>query len=231
MSVAGPKARATLVKVVQGLDLADAAFPFMAVGEAEIAGCPVRVLRISFSGEQAYEIMTPAGYAAAVWGAVVEAGAEFAITPYGVEALGLLRIEKGHVTGAELNGQTTADDVGLGRMMKKRGDFVGRTLARRDGLVAEDRPRLVGLRPLTREQKLRAGAHLLEREGGRSLGWVTSVTRAVELDGWIGLAMLEGGAARHGSHMLAASPLHGESVAVEITSPYFVDPENQRVRG
>ena len=231
MSVAGPQSRATIGKIVEGLDLSDAAFPFMAVGEGRIRGCPVRVLRISFSGEQAYEIMTPAGYARPVWDAVLEAGNAFGITPYGLEALGLLRIEKGHLTGAEINGQTTAADVGLGRMVKKRGDFVGRVLSQRPGLTDPDRPHLVGLRPVTPSQKLRAGAHLVEVGSTESVGWVTSVTRAVEVEGWIGLAMLQGGAKRHGTRLHAAFPLLDEAVEVEIVSPHFVDPENQRVRG
>ena len=191
----------------------------------------MRVLRISFSGEQAYEIMVPAGYAEIVWTAVLEAGDAFAITPYGLEALGLLRIEKGHVTGAELNGQTTVADVGLERMVKKRGDFVGRALSGRPGLTDPERPHLVGIRPVARDQRLRAGAHLVVPGSTDSLGWITSVTRAVELDGWIGLAMLRGGAARQGSRMQAAFPLLDETVEVEITSPHFVDPENTRVRG
>ncbi|MCC6720244.1 MAG: sarcosine oxidase subunit alpha family protein [Acetobacteraceae bacterium] len=231
MSIAGPKARATIGKIVQDLDLSDAAFPFMAVGDGSVRGCPVRVLRISFSGEQAYEIMTPAGYAETVWTAVLEAGEEYAITPYGLEALGLLRIEKGHVAGSELNGQTTAADLGLGRMVKKRGDFVGRALSQRPGLTDPDRPVLVGIRPATRHDRLRAGAHLVTPGSTESLGWITSVTRAVELEGWIGLAMLRGGAARQGSRMQAAFPMLDETVEVEITSPHFVDAENLRVRG
>jgi len=231
MSIAGPKARATISRIVEDLDLSDAAFAFMAVGEARIRGCPVRVLRISFSGEQAYEIMTPAGYAEIVWTAVLEAGEEFTITPYGLEALGLLRIEKGHVAGSELNGQTTAADLGLGKMVKRRGDFVGRALLARPGLTDGDRPHLVGIRPVVRDQRLRAGAHLVAPGSTDSLGWITSVTRAVELDGWIGLAMLRGGASRQGSRMQAAFPLLEETVEVEITSPHFVDPENARVRG
>ncbi len=230
MSIAGPKSRDTISAIVEGLDLSNAAFPFMAVGDATVRGCPVRVFRISFSGEMAYEIATPAGHAETVWQAVLEAGEAFKIEPYGVEALGLLRIEKGHVTGAELNGQTTAADVGLEKMFKKRGDFVGRVLAQRPGLTDPSRPRLVGLRPVLRGDQLRAGMHLVETGSSHSLGWITAVTRAVELEGWIGLAMLENGAARIGSRMQAASPLHGALVDVEIVSPHFVDPENARVR-
>ncbi|MCC7049738.1 MAG: sarcosine oxidase subunit alpha family protein [Alphaproteobacteria bacterium] len=231
MSVAGPKARLALAKAVQGLDLANAAFPFMAVGDAQVAGCPVRVFRISFSGELAYEVATPAGFAEPVWEAIVAAGAEHGITPYGVEALGLLRIEKGHVAGAELGGHTTARDLGLERMLKKQGDFVGRVLAGRTGLVAAERPRLVGLRPVDPKARLRAGSHLVVTvDDGQSLGWVTSAMPSVELDCWIGLAMLSGGEAWHGKRLFAAFPLYNEYVEVAVTHPHHVDHENARVR-
>jgi sarcosine oxidase subunit alpha len=230
MSIAGPKSRATIGKIVEGLDISNEAFPFMAVGDATVRGHPVRVFRISFSGEMAYEIATPAGYADRVWTAVMEAGSEFGIEPYGIEALGLLRIEKGHVAGSELNGQTTATDLGLGKMFKKRGDFVGRALATRPGLTDPSRPRLVGVRAVNPDRQIRAGAHLVVGGSTSSQGWITGVTRAVELEGWIGLAMLRDGEARHGIRMRAVSPLHGESVEVDIVSPHFVDPENRRVR-
>lgn len=230
MSIAGPRARETLLQVVRGLDLSNQAFPFMAVGDAEVADCPVRVFRISFSGEMAYEVATPWGYGLGVWEAILQAGAAFGIQPYGVEALGLLRIEKGHVAGPELNGQTTAADLGLGRMLKPRGDFIGRALAGRPGLVDPDRPRLVGVMPSPRSTELRAGAHLVEPGTTKSLGWITSVTRSVELERWIGLALLSGAEQRIGTRLQAAFPLKNESTEVEIVSPHFVDPENARVR-
>jgi sarcosine oxidase subunit alpha len=228
MSVAGPRARDVLRAAVQDLDLSNEAFPFMAVAEARVAGCPVRVFRISFSGELAYEIATPWGYGLAVWEAVMQAGAPFGIEPYGIEALSLLRIEKGHVAGPELNGQTTAADLGLGRMLKKRGDFIGRALLQRPGLTDPGRPRLVGVMPVEPGHQLRAGAHLVAAGTTESLGWVTSVTRSVELERWIGLALLRG--SKPGQRLDAAFPLKNETVAVEIVSPHFIDPENQRVR-
>jgi heterotetrameric sarcosine oxidase alpha subunit len=233
MSVAGPQSRATLQNCVEGLDLSNAAFPFMAVGEGIVAGCPVRVFRVSFSGEMAYEVATPSGYGVAVWEAILGAGRPFGIHPYGLEALNLLRIEKGHVAGSELNGQTTARDLGLERMLKKSGDYIGRVNAERPGLNAPDRPRLVGIRAVDTSfgRRLRGGAHLVAKPGSsESLGWVTTVTRSVELERWIGLAMLRNGAARKGQRLYAAFPLRNEMVEVEITSPHQVDPENERVR-
>ncbi len=227
MSVAGPRSREVLARIVDGVEITDAAFPFMAVAECRAAGAPARLFRISFSGERAYEIAVPAGYAEHVWQALVDAGAQ----PYGIEAVGLLRVEKGHVAGAELNGQTTAHDLGLGRMLKRKGDFVGRVLAGRPGLTDPDRPGLVGVVPLDPARRIRAGSHLLEREGGPSLGWITSATHGVARDGWLGLAMLSRGQERMGSTMTAANPLMDDAVPVRIVSPHHYDPENTRVRG
>jgi sarcosine oxidase subunit alpha len=233
MAIAGPNARKVLEGCVDGLDLAGGKFPFMAVAEARIAGCGVRVFRVSFSGELAYEIAAPFGHAERVWTAILEAGEPYSIIPYGIEAMGLMRIEKGHVAGPEINGQTTAMDLGLERMIKKQGDFIGRINAMRAGLVAPDRQRLVGIRAVDAsfDRRLRGGAHLVARpESKESLGWVTSVTRSVELERWIGLALLSGGLERMGERMYAAFPLKKELAEVEITSPHHVDPENERVR-
>ena len=161
----------------------------------------------------------------------MEAGKPHGIEPYGVEALGLLRIEKGHVAGPELNGQTSAQDVGLGKMLKKRGDFIGRVLSQRPGMLDPARPRLVGLRAVDPNRQVRAGAHLIEGAGGTSLGWVSSATRSVVDPGWIGLALLREGEARIGSTMIATSPITSEDVPVRIVSPHMYDPENERVRG
>jgi sarcosine oxidase subunit alpha len=229
-ALAGPNARRVLERIVEQTDVSNAGFPFMATGPARVAGVGGRLYRISFSGELAYEIAVPADAAERVWTAALEAGAEFGVIPYGLDALNVLRIEKGHVTGAELNGTTTADDLGLGKMLKKTGDFVGRALAGRPGLTAPDRLQLVGLRALNPAERLRGGAHLLVREGGKSEGYVTSACMAAEGEGWIALALLAGGRGRFGERLAAASPVFGEHVAVEVVNPHRVDPENARVR-
>ncbi|MSP49478.1 MAG: sarcosine oxidase subunit alpha family protein [Alphaproteobacteria bacterium] len=233
MSVAGPKTRLALQGCVEGLDLSNEAFPFMGVGDGTVAGCPVRIYRVSFSGEMAYEVATPAGYGERVWEAILEAGKPHGILPYGLEALGLLRIEKGHVAGPELNGQTTARDLGFDKMIKKKGDFIGRVSADRPRLLDPDRPRLVGIRAVdpSFERRLRGGAHMVEKAAStNSLGWVTSITRSVELERWLGLAMIRRGPERIGQRLFAAYPLKNEVVEVEVTSPHHVDPENLRVR-
>ena len=230
-ALAGPRAREVLRQVISGLDLANESFPFMAAGAATIAGVPGRLFRISFSGELAYELAVPASHALSVWSAVLAAGQPFGLQPYGLDALNTLRIEKGHVTGAELNGNTSAADLGFERMLKKEGDFIGRTLSQRPALAAPERLQLVGVRPRDTRARLRNGAHLLApRAPGASLGYVTSSTPGAELEGWVGLALLAGGRARIGELLIGASPVHGESTQVEIVSPHMLDPENRRVR-
>ncbi|HET7758119.1 MAG TPA: FAD-dependent oxidoreductase, partial [Steroidobacteraceae bacterium] len=230
-AVAGPRARAVVTKVVEGLDLSNEAFPFMAVSAATIAGIPGRVFRISFSGELAYELAVPAAHALTAWTALLEAGRPFRLAPYGLDALNTLRIEKGHVTTAELNGNTTAADLGLERLLKKSGDFIGRTLALRPGLTAADRLQLVGVRPLESARPLRNGMQLLAHGSpAASEGYLTSCTPSVEFGGWIALALLAGGRRRLGERLLAVSPVHGLSIPVEITSAHRLDPENLRVR-
>ncbi|HVH83975.1 MAG TPA: glycine cleavage T C-terminal barrel domain-containing protein, partial [Steroidobacteraceae bacterium] len=139
--------------------------------------------------------------------------------------------EKGHVTTAELNGNTSADDLGFQRMLKKSGDFVGRSLAARPGLTAADRLQLVGVRPVDRGRRLRNGMHLLAPEGrSASLGYITSSTPSVELEGWVGLALLAAGRQRIGTRLVGTSPIHAETTELEIVSPHMLDPENTRVR-
>jgi len=231
LAVAGPRSREVVARLVSGLDLSGAAFPFMAAAPARIAGISGRVFRISFSGELAYELAVPASGALPVWSALLEAGRPLGIVPYGLDALNTLRIEKGHVTGAELNGNTTADDLGFGRMLKSEGDFIGRALTRRAGLAAPDRLQLVGLQPVDRRERLRNGAHLVTPEAPTdSLGYVTSSTPSVARDGWVGLALLARGRRRIGQRLLLVSPIHGERIEVEVTSAVSFDPENDRVR-
>jgi methylglutamate dehydrogenase subunit C len=230
-AVAGPRAREVVAAVAPELDLSNEAFPFMAVAAATVAGIPGRLFRISFSGELAYELAVPARHALTAWEAVLEAGRPFGLRPYGLDALNTLRIEKGHVTTAELNGNTSAADLGFERMLKKSGDFIGRALCARPGLSSADRLQLVGVRPIDRSRRLRNGTQLVA-SGARSasLGYVTSSTPSVELEGWVGLALLAGGRVRIGSRLLGVSPIHDELTELAIVSPHMLDPENTRVR-
>jgi glycine cleavage system aminomethyltransferase T len=230
-ALAGPRAREVVAQLAPDLDLSNEAFPFMAAGRATLAGIAGRLFRISFSGELAYELAVPAAHALTLWTAALTAGAPFGIRPYGLDALNTLRIEKGHVTSAELNGNTSAQDLGFERMLKKHGDFIGRTLSRRAALGARGRLQLVGVRPIERTQRLRNGLQLVAPKARQlSLGYVTSSTPSVELEGWVGLALLAGGRQRIGERLTALSPVHDEATEVQIVSPHMLDAENQRVR-
>jgi sarcosine oxidase subunit alpha len=154
--------------------------------------------------------------------------------PYGTEALGILRMEKGHPAGPELNGQTTAHDLGFGKMLSAKKDFIGRFMAARPALTDPERPTLVGLRPVDRYERLRAGAHLVPEEAAaiaaNDQGYVTSVAFSPSLKHWIGLGFLSRGPERHGETVRACDPLRGEDVLVEICPPCFIDPEGKRLR-
>jgi len=230
-AVAGPRSREVVAAVVEDVDLSNETFPFMAAAAARIAGISARLFRISFSGELAYELAVPASCALKAWLALLEAGRCFGIQTYGLDALNTLRIEKGHVTGAELNGNTSADDLGLQRMLKKNGDFVGRALSQRSGLTASDRQQLIGVRPVERAARLRNGSQILAPHASdTSLGFVTSSTPSAMAAGWVGLALLAQGRQRIGQRLIAASSIHGERIQIEIVSPHHVDPESHRVR-
>ncbi len=130
-----------------------------------------------------------------------------------------------------MNGNTSADDLGMQRMLKKHGDFIGRALSQRPGLTAPERLQLVGVRPLARAHRLRNGLQLVAPEARTtSLGYVTSSTPSVESDGWVGLALVAGGRRRLGQRLIGTSPVHDEAIEIEIVSPHMLDPENLRVR-
>ncbi|MBB2202376.1 sarcosine oxidase subunit alpha family protein [Gluconacetobacter tumulisoli] len=235
IAVAGPKSRDVLRQIVDtAYDLSNDAFPYMAAAEITICGGQkARLFRLSFSGELAYEIAVPARFGDALVRRLMQSGAPFGITPYGTEALGVLRIEKGHPAGPELNGQTTAHDLGMGRLLSTRKDFVGRAMAQRPALTDPARPTLVGLRPVAPHDVLPAGAHLLPKgspaTAASDQGWVSSAAWSPSVGSWIGLGLLSNGPARHGEIVCAHDPLGGRVVEVEIVPPVFVDPTGERL--
>ena len=233
MALAGPRAREVLQAAGDG-DFSDEALPFMGCTDAVVGGCPVRLLRITFSGERAYEVHTPSDYAVTVWETLLEAGAPFEIAPYGTEAMNVLRIEKGHVTGAELDGTTLAADLGFAGMQKTDGDFIGKRSLERPAFADPARLMLAGLVACDR-QAIPRGAQLIEGLRMRGvqpmLGHVTSSCYSSILDQQIALALLAGGREQHGRELTAASPLTGECVAVTVCSPHFFDPAGERARG
>lgn len=235
VALAGPRARDVLRALVGGsLDVSNAALPFMGVRDGALSnGIAARVYRLSFSGELAYEIGVAARYGDALMRAIAEAGAPFDIMPYGTEALSILRIEKGHPAGGELNGQITAADLGMARLLSAKKDFIGRVLSQRPALVDPARPRLVGLTPVKPSDRLSAGAHLFEPGAtinpANDLGHVTAAAYSPELGHWIALAFLAGGDKRIGSAIRLYDPMRGRDMQVRVCVPCFVDPQGARL--
>ena len=233
VAVAGPLSRNLLTKLIHDINFSNETLPFMGVDHGHLDGIPVRVSRLSFSGEMAYEVYVPAGHGEYVWQAVYDAGQAFGIVPYGTEALNILRTEKGHVAGPELDGRRNLIDLGMGRMASRKKPFVGGALLQREGMVDPARPQLVGLKPVNDGDEFRAGAILCEqgRHGGHGLGYVSSIAYSLELSMHIGLGFVSGGLSRRGDVLDAVFPLRKEVTAVRIASPHFVDPKGERLRG
>ncbi len=230
IAVAGPDARRVIEKLVDApFSVSNEGFPYMAAAELTICGgTPARLFRISFSGELAYEIAVPARYGNALAAKLMEAGEAFGIAPYGTEALGIMRIEKGHAAGPELNGQTTAHDLGLSKLLSKKKDFIGRALAARPALINPARPTLVGLKPVDGVTFLRAGSHLLPvgapANAANDQGHVTSAARSPSLGYPIALALLVNGPARIGETIRVYDPVRNGDTLAEIVSPVHYDP-------
>jgi sarcosine oxidase subunit alpha len=234
-SVAGPRSRELLQRLLgDSADLSNKAFPYLACAEFRIGEVPARLFRISFSGELAFEIAVPAGFGGSLIANLMELGSPLGACAYGTEALSVMRIEKGHAAGAELNGQTVARDLGLGRMMSVEKDYVGRTMAQRPALIDPSRPTLVGLKPIDRRRRLRNGAHFFAMGAVTSpqndQGYMTSTAFSPSAGHWIGLGLLARGQERLGERVLACDPIRSEEIEVEVTSPVFVDPEGKRLR-
>jgi sarcosine oxidase subunit alpha len=236
VALAGPRSREVLSRVVD-IDVSNPAFPFLAVGECNVRCADgvvaARLLRISYSGELAYEIHVPADHGLALWEALIAAGAPLGLMPYGTEAMSTLRIEKGHVVvGAEADGRTTADDLGMGKLISAAKWCIGKPLLDRPALTAADRWQLVGLTALDgaipRAAKIVADPQ--RAAPNPMLGQVTSWCWSPNLDAWIALAIVANGRARHGETLWAVSPLADARVRVKVGPACFIDPDGERLR-
>ena len=237
-ALSGPKAREVLARIVD-IDVSDAALPFLGVAGCRMrsgdATIPVRLFRMSYSGELAYEIHVPADRGQAMWEAVMDRGEAFGIMPYGTEAMGTLRIEKGHVVvGAESDGRTTADDLGMGKLVNAGKWCIGKPLLGRPALVAPNRWQLVGLTALDGAPLPRAAKIVVDPDAPTPMpmhGHVTSWCYSPHVGAWIALALVADGRARHGETVWAVSPLADARVQVEIGPACVVDPDGERLRG
>ena len=235
-AVAGPQSRAVLKACVEDASVMDnEVLPFMGVIESSLkGGIPCRIARISFSGEMAYEAYVPSDYATAMMELLWTEAQQHDGCLYGLEALGAMRIEKGHVTGAELDGRVSIDDAGLGKMANPDKLYIGKAMRERPELLREDRPRLVGIKPVDRSQKFNAGAILCAagKVSGLGEGWITAVTHSPALGHWIGLGFVAGGhQAWEGKTLVAADPVRKGNIDVEVVSPHMYDPQGERMHG
>ncbi len=235
-AVAGPRARDVLSKLSPDFDISNEAFPHMSFRQGLIGGYPVRVYRISFSGELSYEVATPANFGQGLWNAIMEAGDEFGLSAYGTEALHVLRAEKGYiVVGDESDGTVTPIDVGLeGMVSKKKPDFIGKRSLEQSFLKGPNRKQLVGLFTADPTEVLPDGAYAVAQAKDKPpmemIGQVTSTYMSPTLGRSIAMALIENGRARMGE--VISFPLEGGKVMkATITDTVFYDKEGGRIHG
>jgi sarcosine oxidase subunit alpha len=236
LAVAGPLAREVLRAAGTDIDLATGAFPHLALRAGEVAGIPARVFRISFSGELAYEVNVPWGHGAALWDALLEAGAPHGITPYGTEAMHVLRAEKGYIiVGQDTDGTVTPHDLGMSWIVSaKKPDFIGKRGLARQGLQGPGRKQLVGLLADEPALVLEEGAQIvaapeLPAPPVPVIGHVTSSYLSPTLGRSVALALVEDGRERQGGTVYL--PMPDKVLAARVTAPIFYDPEGARLDG
>jgi sarcosine oxidase, subunit alpha len=232
IAIVGPRAREVLRRLTSDIDVDPATFPFMTLREGRVAGVPARACRVSFSGELAFEVNVRGPDALGVWAAVMQAGSDYGITPYGTEAMHILRGEKGYIiVGQDTDGTVTPLDLGLaGLVSMKKPDFVGRRSLFRTDTARTDRKQLVGLLPLDRAELLPEGAQLVLPDTSGSQGHVTSSYYSATLERTFALALLRGGRALHG-RLVQIPLLDSRTVEATVTEPVFYDPRNERRDG
>src|SRR3954452_19081423 len=221
VAVVGPRSRDVLGMLAPDLDVTASAFPFMTWRDAVVAGIPARVFRISFSGELAYEINVGTSQGPAIWDAVLEAGRPYGITPYGLEAMHVLRAEKGYpIVGQETDGTVTPQDLGMDWILSKAKPFLGSRSHRRSDTSRADRRQLVGLLPLDPDALIPEGAQLVDNEDDAipipMVGYVTSSYRSAALGRTFALALVKGGRQRIGD--VVHAPQEDRTIPATITS-------------
>jgi sarcosine oxidase subunit alpha len=232
VSVCGPNSRKILTKIIPDLDLSDKSFPHMSFKNAKIGKINCRVMRISFTGEHSYEINIQANYGKSVWEKCMEAGKEFNITPYGTEAMHLLRAEKGFIiVGQDTDGTMTPIDLQMDWIVsKKKYDFIGKRSLYRSDTIREDRKQLVGLVTEDPNEILEEGVQIvseLNKEPVEMLGHVTSSYYSPNLNKSIALAVVRSGKTMLGKKLFV--PMENKTINVTVENPVFFDKENKRL--
>ncbi|ALE74711.1 ferredoxin [Pseudonocardia sp. EC080625-04] len=237
--VVGPRSRELIAEVFRDLDVSNDAFGFMSWQDTTLDGVPVRLARISFSGELAYEVNVDSRYGLALWERLVTVGALWGITPYGTETMHVLRAEKGYpIIGQDTDGTVSPHDLGMSwAVSKKKEDFVGKRSFTRAENLDPLRKQLVGLLPTDSATRLPEGSQIVEFAADGALppppvpmlGHVTSSYHSAELARPFALALVAGGRDRIGD--VVHVPYRGALVPVEITGSVLVDPEGARRDG
>jgi sarcosine oxidase, subunit alpha len=235
IAINGPRARAMLEPLVEGIDLSAPAMPNMSMREGRICGVPTRLARVSFTGELGFEVNVPSDYGRAIWEAIWAEGRKVDCVVYGLDVLLILRAEKGFiVVGQETDGTVTPDDLGLGKMVaQNKPDFIGkRSLAMAD-LARAGRKQLVGLLPDDPNFKLDEGAQVVEDSapivGTPALGHVTSSYFSPTLGRTFAMALVAGGRERMGASTFVTT-MEGTARA-RVVEPIFYDREGKRLDG
>ena len=233
IALQGPNARKLLEPLVEGIDLSAEAFPHMAIREGMICGIPTRLFRVSFTGELGFEVNVPTAYGRAVWERLMAEGAKYDITPYGTEAMHVLRAEKGFIiVGQDTDGTVTPYDAGLDWAVgKKKADFVGKRSLARPDIVASGRKQLVGLLTDDPNVVLEEGAQIVADPSQSipmtMIGHVTSAYWSETLGRSIAFALVAGGHGMTGDTLHI--PMPGHTHAVKVCSVVFYDPEGARI--
>ena len=232
ISVCGPNSKKIVKKVIPDLDLSDEEFPHMSFKNAKIDNIKCRVMRISFTGEQSYEINIQANFGKSVWEKCMEAGKEFNITPYGTETMHLLRAEKGFIiVGQDTDATLTPIDLQMDWIVsKKKYDFIGKRSLYRSDTIREDRKQLVGIITEDPKEVLEEGAQIVadvSKKPVEMLGHITSSYFSPNLNKSIALGVVKGGKNMLGKKLFI--PMKNKIISVQVADPVFLDKENKRL--
>jgi sarcosine oxidase subunit alpha len=233
IALQGPNARKVLEPLVEGIDLSAEAFPHMAIREGKICGIETRLFRVSFTGELGFEINVPTAYGRAVWEQLMAQGAQYDITPYGTEAMHVLRAEKGFIiVGQDTDGTITPFDAGLDWAVgKKKPDFVGKRSMARPDIVAPGRKQLVGLLTDDPNVVLEEGAQIVADPNQpipmTMIGHVTSSYWSETLGRSIAMALVAGGHDMTGGTLYI--PMPGKTHTTKVSGVVFYDSEGARL--
>jgi sarcosine oxidase subunit alpha len=230
MAVSGPDSRTVLGAVFPELDLSPDSFPHMSSMEFESEGIPLRLMRVSFTGELSFELSVPAGLASSAWEKLLQVGEPFGIAPLGMEALDVLRTEKGFLeVGVDTDVTTTPLDVGwAAAISKKAADFIGKRSLSRPHDTRAGRLQLVGLKPLDQQEYIPVGAHIVSAGDRSSEGHVTSSCISPTLGYSIAMCMLKSGHDRLGGRVVI--DVDSRQVPAEVTPLAFHDPGGERLK-